>query len=79
MDNLSSLDKMDASKGKRLANVSSSAFNLSRCRLLGLLFPELSLGDGFKLHNKKKKSFYWDQILVSNDNHRIIRLYNENI
>ena len=55
MDSRSNFDRMDASKGKRLANVSSSAFSLSLCRLLGLLLPELSFGDGFKLQQQKNK------------------------
>lgn len=49
MDSLSSLDKMLASNGSRLANVSNSAFKRSLWRLLGLLFVMPSLGGGFKL------------------------------
>jgi hypothetical protein len=47
---------MFCSNGKRLAKVSSSAFSLSRCRLLGLLFVTPSFGGGFKLQQKSQET-----------------------
>ena len=74
MDNRSNLDRMLASNGSRLASVSSSAFSLSRCRLLGLLLPELSLGDGFKLLQPKKS-----KLVVSSFNSQFKRKTNSTI
>lgn len=55
MDNLSNLDNIFCSNGRRLARVSNSAFNLSRCLLLGLLLVTPSFAVGFRLKQKKKK------------------------
>ena len=55
MESRSSFERMLASNGRRLANVSSSALRRSRCRLLGLLLAELSFGDGFKLRQTQRE------------------------